>query len=208
MGLELKRWSRNWFFYVGPALSFPLLVGFISCARNPHHRIAVFAALATLLAVAACNWTQMHYYAPATVAIYLFAMEGMRKLWDEEGKGGQAFVVAVLLTVAITSLARLNGSTAREDFHFPDQRKAVVEQLMHAPGRQLVLVSYDLDKHYPGNELIHNSADFGSQKILWARSKGPDADRTLCSSYGDREFVRVTTDDTNISLSPVDLCKR
>ena len=43
-------------------------------------------------------------------------------------------------------------------------------------GRQLVLVSYDLDKHYPGDELVHNSADFDSQKILWARSKG--AERT------------------------------
>ena len=204
--LEARRWGRNWFFYLGPALSFPFLLGFISSAQRPRLRIAVYASLTTLIAVAACNWTQMHYFAAATIAIYLFVVEGMRKLWDEEGRGGQAFVIAVLITVAVTSVAQLNGSTAKEDFHFPDQRRAVIEQLMREPGRQLVLVSYDLDKHYPGNELVHNSADFETQKILWARSKGFERDRELCQSYSDRTFWSAFSDDMHLSLRPLDLC--
>ncbi len=204
--VESRRWSRNWFFYVGPAMSLPLLLGFISCARNPRLRIAVFSAITTLLAVAACNWTQMHYYAPATIAVYLFIVEGLRYLWDGEGRGGQAFAIAILLTVALTSLMRSNSSKAPDRPRFPDGRKAVAERLKHEPGRQLVLVTYDLDKHYPGDELVHNSADFDSQKILWARSKGPERDHDLCHSYSDRNFWSVTTDDFNFSIRPVTLC--
>ncbi len=204
--VELRRWGRNWFFYAGPAMTLPLLLGFVSCAKRPQLRIAVFAALTTLVAVAACSWTQMHYYAPATVAVYLFIAEGLRYLWEAEGRGGQAFVIAVLFTVGLTSLMRLNGSTATERPHFPDGRKAVSARLSHEPGRQLVLVSYDLDKHYPGDELVHNSADFDSQKILWARSKGAERDRDLCRAYSDRTFWSVTTDDVNLSIKPLDLC--
>jgi len=204
--LEVGRWTRNWFFYVGPAMSLPLLLGFVACVKNPQLRIAVFCAITTLLAVSACNWTQMHYYAPAMVAVYLFIVEGLRYLWDAEGRAGQAFAVAVVITVALTSLMRSNGSTAPEPPHFPDGRKAVVERLKNEPGRQLVLVTYDLDKHYPGDELVHNSADFNSQKILWARSKGAERDRELCRDYSDRNFWSATTDDFNISIRPLDLC--
>jgi hypothetical protein len=204
--VEARRWSRNWFFYIGPAMSLPLLLGFISSVKNPQFRIAVFSAITTLLAVAACNWTQMHYYAPAMVAVYLFIVEGLRFLWDAEGRGGQAFAIAVLLTVALTSLMRSNGSTAPERYHFPDGRKQVAERLKNEPGRQLVLVTYDLEKHYPGDELVHNSADFASQKILWARSKGTERDRDLCRAYSDRSFWRVTSDDLNVSIKPLNLC--
>ncbi len=204
--VEARRWSRNWFFYVGPAMSLPLLLGFIFCAKNPRLRIAIFSALTTFVAVAACNWTQMHYYAPAMIAMYLFIVEGLRYLWDVEGRGGQAFAIAVLLTVGLTSLMRSNGSTAPDHPHFPDGRKIVAERLKHEPGRQLVLVTYDLDKHYPGDELVHNSADFDSQKILWARSKGPERNHDLCQAYSDRTFWSVTTDDFNLSIKPMSLC--
>ncbi len=205
--VELRRWSRNWFFYVGPAMSLPLLLGFVVCLRERRLRLAVFSALTTFIAVAACNWTQMHYYAPATIVVYLFIAEGLRYLWEVEGRGGQAFAIGVVLTVAFTSLTRSSYATAPERPHFPDARQAVVERLKNEPGRQLVLVTYDLDKHYPGDELVHNSADFESQKILWARSKGAERDAQLCRDYSDRNFWSITTDDFAFSIKPLDLCK-
>ena len=74
-------------------------------------------------------------------------------------------------------------------------------------GNKLCSVSYDLDRHYPGNELVHNGADFTSEKILWARSKGAGKDPDLCAAYSDRTFWSVNTDDINVSLNPLDLCK-
>jgi hypothetical protein len=108
----------------------------------------------------------------------------------------------------VSSLTRQTGSTAMNAvFTFRDARKWVAQQLETQPGKQLVLVSYDLQRHYPGNELVHNGADFNSEKILWARSKGEDNDRELCQAYSDRTFWSVNTDDVNVSLTPLDLCK-
>jgi len=71
----------------------------------------------------------------------------------------------------------------------------------------LVLVSYELERHYPASELVHNGAEFASQRILWARSKGPERDADLCLAFGDRAFWTLTTDDVSLRLKPLPLCK-
>ena len=92
-------------------------------------------------------------------------------------------------------------------FAFRDARSLVAQQLVGKAGEHLVLVSYDLERHYPGNELVHNGAEFSSEKILWARSKGIGNDVDLCRAYPDRTFWSVTTDDTEVTLSPLEVCK-
>ena len=208
ISVEGRRFLSDWFFYVGPALSFPVLLGFLSSAKQPRLRIAMFAALSTAIALAFCIYTMPHYAAPATVTVYIFAMEGLRYLWEKGRDGARAFVVAVCLTVVVVSLTRQTGSAAiNSTFALPDSRRLVAQQLSSQPGMHLVLVSYDLEQHYPGNELVHNGADFDSEKILWARSKGADKDRELCQAYATRTFWSVTTDDQSISLNLLQLCK-
>jgi len=208
ISIEGSRLADAWFFYVGPALSFPVLLGLLSSVWQPRMRIVVWAALSTITALALCIYTMPHYAAPATVAVYLFAVEGLRYLWLQGKDGERAFVVAVCLTVPVMSLTRQTGSAAMNlTFAFPDSRKLVTQQLEGKPGQHLVLVSYDLGRHYPGDELVHNGADFNSEKILWARSKGAESDRELCQAYPHRTFWSVTTDDVNLSLNPLDLCK-
>jgi hypothetical protein len=206
--LEVGRFALDWFFYVGPALTFPVLLGFFSSLMQPRLRIAVIATITISIALALCIYTMPHYAAAATIAVYLFAVEGLRYLWQQRTDGACAFVIAVVLTVVATSLTRQSGSAAiNSTFAFRNGRKLVAEQLQNQPGKQLVLVSYDLDRHYPGNELVHNGADFASEKILWARFKGAGNDTDLCQAYPDRTFWTVTTDDINVSLNPLDLCK-
>lgn len=208
IGMEGSQFLSAWFFYAGPALSFPILLGFLSSARQPRLRIVAFAWFSMAIALALCFYFMPHYAAPATVAVYIFAAEGMRYLWRHGKDGERAFVVAVCLTVVVVSLARQTGGAAiNSTFAFPDNRKLVAQQLGSRPGKHLVLVSYDLERHYPGNELVHNGADFNSEKILWARSKGADNDRELCQAYADRTFWSVTTDDQTASLNPLNLCK-
>jgi hypothetical protein len=208
IGVEARRFLSDWFFYVGPALSFPVLLGFLASVRQPRLRIVVLAALSTAIALALCIYTMPHYAAPATVAVYIFAVAGLQYLWEQQKDGERAFVIAVCLTVVAVSLSRQTGGTAMNAaFAFRDARKWVAQQLDNQPGKQLVLVAYDLQQHYPGNELVHNGADFNSEKILWARSKGEDKDRELCQAYSDRTFWSVKTDDVNLSLTPLDLCQ-
>jgi hypothetical protein len=207
--VEGQRFLADWFFYIGPALSFPVLVGFLSCAKQLHLRIVVSAAFSMAIALALCIYTMPHYAAPTTVAVYVFAVEGLRYLWLQGKDGERTFVIAVCLAVAVVSLTRQTGSAAENSiFALPDNRKLVSRHLESQPGKHLVLVSYDLERHYPGDELVHNGADFGSEKILWARSKGVGKDSDLCRAYPDRTFWIVTTDDTNVSLNPLDLCQR
>ncbi|MFZ0912352.1 MAG: hypothetical protein WBQ76_10005 [Candidatus Korobacteraceae bacterium] len=206
--LEARRLGINWLFYVGPALSLPVLLGFLSCLMQRRLRIAVAVTITTGAAIALSIVSQLHYFSPATVAVYLFAVAGLQYLWEQQKDGERAFVLAVCLTVVAVSLSRQTGGTAMNAaFAFRDARKWVAQQLENQPGKQLVLVAYDLQQHYPGNELVHDGADFNSEKILWARSKGEDNDRELCQAYSDRTFWSVETDDVNISLTPLDLCQ-
>jgi len=182
-------------------------LGMVSSAIQPRMRIVVFAALAMALALALCIYTMPHYAAPATVAVYLFAAEGLRYLWQQGREGERAFVVAVCITVVVASLSRQTGSAAlNSTFALPDTRKLITQQLESKTGEHLVLVSYDLERHYPGDELVHNGADFDKEKILWARSKGAESDRELCQAYPHRMFWSVETDDVHFSLTPLDLC--
>ena len=77
---EINRILGNWWFYVGPALSFPVLLGFFSGVTQKRFRIAVFSMVATCVAASFSIYSQPHYFAAATVTIYLFAAEGLRYL--------------------------------------------------------------------------------------------------------------------------------
>jgi hypothetical protein len=205
--IETSRLATDWFFFCGVALSLPVLIGILSACKQPRLRIVVFVAASTAMALGLCTYTMFHYAAPLTVTVYIFAAEGLRYLWDQRATGERAFAVAVCVAVVITALARQTGSAAvNSAFALPDTRALVAHQLEALPGKHLVLVTYDLDRHYPGDELVHNWADFNSQKILWARSKGAGDDADLCSPYSDRTFWSVTTDDVSYSLRPLALC--
>ncbi len=208
IGLEASRLGVNWLFYVGPALSFPALVGFLSCITRPRLRIVVAVTITTGAAVAMCLVSQLHYFSPATIAVYLFAVEGLRYLWQQRREFERAFVIAVCLTVVMAALTRQTGGAVMNTRStFQSARKLIAQQLESKPGEHLVLVSYDLERHYPGNELVHNGADLSSQRVLWARSKGAGTDLDLCYAYPDRTFWSLTTDDQNVSLHPSQLCK-
>ena len=208
VSVELSRFLADWFFYIGPALSFPALLGFLISAKEPRIQIVVLATFSTAVALTMCTYTMPHYAAPATVTIYIFTMEGLRHLWQHGKDGARAFVVAVCLTVVVASLTRQTGSAAiNSTFSFPDTRALITRRLDSKPGKHLVLVTYDLARHYPGDELVHNGAEFSSEMILWARSKGAEGDLELCRAYPDRTFWKVTTDDRNVSLVRSQLCQ-
>jgi hypothetical protein len=207
IGFQVERASVNWFFFIGPALSIPALLGLLFCVKKRQLLLVLACAVTTAIAVGLCTFTQVHYYAPATVAVYVFVVEGLLYLWQHEGHGEHAFALAAILTVLVTCLSRQTATAAMNArFLMPDTRKLVTQQIAGKPGKQLVVVAYDMSRHYPGDELVHNGADFDAEKILWARSKGEGNDADLCTAFGDRTFWMVTTDDTSYSLQPLDLC--
>ena len=207
LGWEAERTGVNWLFYLGPALSLPVLIGLLLCLKQRQLWIVLAAAVTTGLAVASCSFTQVHYYAPATIAIYIFVITGLQHLWQQQAAGERALVIACVVTVMVVCLARQTATSAMNaHFRLPDTRVLIARRLANQPGRQLVLVSYDMEDHYPGDELVHNGAEFPGEKILWARSKGRGKDFDLCRAYPDRTFWGVTTNDVTYSLTPLAIC--
>ncbi len=126
VALEIHRLGYDWFFYVGPALSFPVLIGLLLCVKRRDLRLVLAAFLLTGAAVASCIFAQAHYLAPATVAVYVFAMCGLSYLWDEQSQGARAFAIAVCLTVFVSALTRTTGSATMNDpYGAPDTRELV-----------------------------------------------------------------------------------
>ncbi len=208
IGLEVRRVWSDWFFYVGVALSLPVFIGVLLCWKRRDLWLVLAVLLTTGAAVAVCSFTQAHYLAPATVAIYVFAITGLQYLWEQASTGEQAFVVAVCATVVVVSLTRNTPIAAMNaEYRYPNTRESVTRQLTEQGGRHLVLISYDMSRHYPGDELVHNGADLERQTILWARSKGAGHDADLCQAYPDRTFWSLTTDDLSYSLHQLDLCQ-
>jgi len=208
LDIEVSRFLQAWFFYIGPALSLPVLIGLISSFRQRCLWLVVAAAAFTAVAFASSFYTMMHYAAPATIAIYLLAIVGLRYIWLQRHTVERSFVVAVCVTVVLTCLTRQTGAVAKIQFAYPNNRRLITQELEKKPGKHLVLIAYDLEHHYPGEELVHNGADFSSEKILWVRSKGVESDRQLCADYSDRTFWMVTTDDRNFSLKLITLCEQ
>src|ERR1035438_7090522 len=103
ISLEGSRLLSDGFFYVGPALAFPVLLGLLVSVRQPRMRIAVFAALSMGTALALCIYTMPHYAAPATAAVYIFAVAGLHYLWQQQKDGERAFVIAVCRSEEHTS---------------------------------------------------------------------------------------------------------
>ena len=134
--VELHRLGQNWFFYVGPALTFPLLIGFLLCVKRRDLLLVLATFLTTGAAVASCIFAQIHYFAPATVAVYVFAVCGLSYLWDQHTEGARAFVIAVCLTVFVTALTRTTGAATMSDpYGYSDTRQQVARQLANAAGK-------------------------------------------------------------------------
>jgi hypothetical protein len=205
--IEAPRFLLHWFFYAGVALTFPALIGLLLCLKTPRVRLAFFALLFIMLALLLSVHSMPHYFSTATVVVYLFADAGLDYMWNRRRDGERAFVIAVCLTAILAPLARQTGSTALfAQFAFRDTHREVAQRLDSEPGKHLILVTYDLERHSPFNEIVHNTADFDSQKIIWARAKGGANDADLCQAYPGRRFWSLYTDDLDFSLNPSALC--
>jgi hypothetical protein len=197
-----------WQFYLGSVLTLPLLaLPAVMRQRKMRLPIAICAAMAAGFAVE--TYTLVHYFAPAVGALYILLVQGMRHLsqWSAGRRRiGRALVRAVPVLACAMILLRLTAITL--DTHIEPawprgdlQRAAIAEQLQRLPGRQLVLVSYDLDQHVH-REWVYNDADIDASKVAWARDMGAAANQELLAYMKDRRAWRVNGDASSPQLEP------
>jgi hypothetical protein len=203
-----ERFFLCWRFYLGPLLTLPVLA--VLPVIHKRKMLLPFLICATLAAgLLVETWTLPHYFSPATGAIYLLVVQGLRQLWHGPARGrlaGPALVRAIPVLACAMIFLRL----AAAAFHIPvesawpkgDLRRAMIaDQLQHSPGRQLVIVVYD-PAHNPDHEWVYNDADIDAAKVVWARDLGAGANQELLTYFKDRHVWQVNGDASLPRLEP------
>ena len=96
------RIQRLWKFYLGPALTFPLVM-LPWVLRDRWMRFVLLICSVLLLALMLVTWTFEHYAAPATGLVFVLVLQGMRylRLWQWRGRPVGQFLVGAILAMHI-----------------------------------------------------------------------------------------------------------
>jgi hypothetical protein len=188
------------------------LVFFFVCAIPlvgiPRLRLALSVLVLALSAVMINKYSNIHYLAPVLGAFFVVAMFGLRLLrCNSLGRQriGRALVASLLALSGVLFLSnsadnihehrtRLETDSTAVGF-----RHRVAARLGSEPGAQLVLVHYAANHNFH-EEIVYNSPNIDSQKIIWAFDFGPDADRPLLDYYRGRKVWLVQPDGPRPTL--------
>jgi hypothetical protein len=172
----------------------------IPLVRSSRLRL-VFGVLAVFLcAMTLDRYTQSHYLAPGVGAYFVIVMSGFR--WLRSRRLGRVTVAALVgVAVALDATAVIRDHSHGADSGPTGFRAQVSARLGSEPGKQLVLVHY-LPTHDYLREIVYNTPDIDSQKIIWAFDFGPEADRPLLNYYRDRKVWIVQPDGPSPTLEP------
>ena len=194
-----------WQFYLGPLLTLPLLA-LPWVVRERKMRLPLLLCGAMIAGFAVQTWTLPHYFSPATGALYILLVQGLRHLRHWWGETGPALVRAVPLLACSMILLRVTAAAMHTHIE-PDwprgnlQRAAIVRELRQVPGDQLVFVRYgahhDVDREWVWNEALIDGA-----KVVWARDMGASQNRELLEYFKQRRAWQIDGDDSSPKLEP------
>lgn len=216
------RLQEYWRFFVGPMLTIPLL--FLGGTWRSHRlRILLLGIGGALIAILLEGAASPHYLSPATGALVLLIVEGIRRLRLYRVSGRAA---GVLLTRAIPAMLALIlvVRILAANFDLPytqslnyqswcckvhgDYAKArAIEYLNRQHGPHLVIVTAKQD---PMNLLqwIYNDADIDASAIVWARDLGPWKNVELMAYFEGRTVWTLDPNENNARPQPASLPTR
>jgi hypothetical protein len=157
-------------------------------------------------ALAVETWNMPHYFSPATCALSLVVVQGMRHLrhWSPARRPlGTALVRAIPVLACAMIFLRVTAAMVHVQIEaaWPRgnlKRATILRQLQHFPSQQLVIVVYGPGHNFD-REWVYNDADIDAAKVVWARDMGTDGNQELLNYFKDRRVWRVNAD----AASPV-----
>jgi hypothetical protein len=201
----LQKFANWWQFYLGPLLTVPLLaLPWVIRERKMALPLVLCGALAAGFSVE--TWTLPHYFAPATGALYLLLVQGLRHIRHWWGTTGERVVRAVPLVACAMIVLRVTAAATHTHIepNWPRgnlERARVVRELCQLSGDQLVFVRYG-PHHDMDSEWVWNNASIDSAKVVWARDMGEDQNRELLRYFQTRRAWRINGDDSSPRLEP------
>lgn len=198
LGQKARSW---WEFYLGPLLTPPILaVPWLLRQKKMRLPLAICGTM--ILALAVETWSHPHYLAPATAALYIVIVQGMRQIWHWKARPefGRAVVRAIpVLAVAIVVL-RVTLIAAKVPIEPPWpsgnlDRARILRELEAQPGQQLVIVRY-APSHNPNSDWVYNRSDIDNAAVVWARDMGSVGNQELLRYFRNRHMWLVDVDDS------------
>ena len=222
-GVWIVRILHTWLFYLGPALTLPLL---IAIAMAPYGarwgtldrqtRFIFVAGLVSIIGLGIEVFFFTHYAAPMTGLLYIAILAALRRLraWRWNNKSAGTFLTRAVPAICLLLLALraaagplhlslapdwpptwYNGLSVKTD------RARVQRQLGAFPGKQLVIVRYR-----PSSRLqydwVYNDADIDSAKTVWARDFGAAGNEELLLYFKERRAWLIEPDENPPQLMP------
>jgi hypothetical protein len=175
--------------------------------RDRKMRFLLLTVALGTLGVLAVVWSNAHYAAPLTCAIYALLVQAARHLRTMTISSrpvgialSRAFVLALVFTTAIDVFTGVC-----DPLFWPCEgdpsRAAIATKLLQTPGKHLVVVRYDAN-HNVHDEWVNNGADLDNAKLLWARELSPEQNAKLFAYYKDRKIWLAVPDTDNTYLEP------
>src|SRR5438093_543783 len=215
--LSLSIWL--WRFFLGPALTFPVLMlsiilpfGFKWRSISTQTRLLIVIFFMYLVGVVGLEVTLFspHYAAPLTSVVLALVLISMRRLryWRPYDRPTGLFITRAIPTICAVmfltiSVARWLHVPLLSRSHVPawDQRgpnsfgrAATLSQLEQLPGGQLVIVRYRPD-HNAFAEWVYNDAEIDNSKVVWARDMGAERNQELINYFRNRRVWLMEADE-------------
>jgi len=203
-----------WEFYLGPALSVPLLA-FPWILRDRRMRFPLLTLAVFVAGLAPQTWTLPHYFAPATALLYLFLLQCMRHMCFWRGRHSIQRTAAVRMVVVVCCamlMLRICAAVTHTQIEpaWPRgnlDRAAIIRQLKREPGDHLVIVRYQPPNginHDVDHEWVYNEADIDAAEIVWARDMGNSQNQELLRYFHDRHVWLLNGDQPQHRLESLD----
>src|SRR2546428_6461067 len=196
-----------WLFYLGPALTIPILMLLLALPFGA--KLSDFSApMRFLFLVAGVSFAGMllpviflqHYAAPVTALVYAFVLGTMRyirPLFFRAKPVGLGITRAIVVSCVLLAVVRISApilgipltrpkltTWASENYKF-SERPATVSVLKGLRGLHLVFVKNRTDQSE--FDWVYNPADIDASKIVWARDLGPAKNQQLINYFRTRK---------------------
>ena len=205
-----------WLFFLGPALTIPLLFLPQIIRRDRRMRRLMVIGAFSIVAIALNAWFYPHYAAPIAGLLFALVAQGLRHLRVWRRRQGEGLLLAhampaicaamIAVRLAAGQLGWMFPPTAPMTwYHTPDgnvARAQVLEQLSRENGGQLAIVRYGPNHDASLNEWVYNRADIDGSKVVWARDMSPAENRELLDYFHDRHAWLVEADEKPPKIYP------
>lgn len=198
----IARLFNYWDFYVGFALTIPLIVGLPALRR---HVDVAACGLVLLLGLALETWGHAHYAAPAFGVVMLVIMTGFRRLraWSQDGRPvgkamsrviPAALVIGLPPPVAFAIIIGHGFSNAHLSAPccamLPPSIHGSVERVVERSGGAAIVI-VDSGPGAPRETVVYNHADVPSERIIWV-NKDPLWNDLTIRRFPGRRLWRLT----------------